>query len=82
MKTSRVLPSIASPVTTPSSAASFFDGRSAMISVSSTSAAARTWSVISRFTCMSCQARYGLRVATAAATKPQRDEPNTRRPIS
>ena len=47
-------------------------GRSATSSVSSTSAAATSWSTISRLTCTSCQTRYGFSVAIAAATRPAR----------
>ena len=47
-------------------------------SVSSTSAAATSWSTISRFTCTSCQTRYGLSVAIAAATRPARRRSTTR----
>src|SRR5207302_1010359 len=64
--TRRVLPRIASPLTMPSSAAIRFDGRCTTTSVSRTSAAAHTWSTISRLTCTSCHARYGLSVAIAA----------------
>ena len=56
-------------------------GRSTTSSVSRTSAAATSWSTISRLTCTSCQTRYGFSVAIAAATRPARRQ-RMRDPIS